>query len=88
MNVGAAFIAHTQTAKLMQPGNSAFHNPARDTEAAAMLGASPSNLGTDAAGGERLAVRLGVVPAVGQGQAPRIPFASSLAGQQRFDDRP
>lgn len=54
MNIGAALVTNTQATELMQPGNSVFHHPAGNAQATAVRGTSARNLGTDAAGSERV----------------------------------
>lgn len=75
MDIGAAFIAHAQAAKLMQPGERALHHPAVHAQATAVFGVAPRQEGFDAPLAQRLAMRLGIIgpiPLHGLGPASRM----------------
>jgi hypothetical protein len=65
MHVGPAFITHSQTAELMQPGESALDDPARCAQMAAMLSASLADLGTDATLAQDSTIAFAVIAPVG-----------------------
>lgn len=65
MHVGPAFITHSQTAELMQPGESALDYPARCAQMAAMRGASLADLRTNAALPQDSAITFAVITPIG-----------------------
>ncbi len=64
MNVRPPFIACAQTSELMQPGDGALNDPARDAQAAAVLGVATSNERIDAASSQGISMRLRVVATI------------------------
>jgi hypothetical protein len=64
MHVGPSFVPDQQSAEAMQPCQRAFHDPARDAEAAAVRGATSAEDGDDAKPTKPPAMALGVVPTV------------------------
>ncbi len=83
MNVGAAFVANAQASELMQPSDGALHHPTGHAQATAVLGVAASNLGANAAGGQRPAVRLGVIAAVGLNPNGAVAGCPAFAGNRR-----
>lgn len=65
MHVGPAFIAHSQPAELMQPGEGSLDDPARGAKMAAMLAAPLADLRTDATLTQECAIPFAVIAAVG-----------------------
>lgn len=83
MHVGAAVVAHQQTAELMQPSEAALHDPALGTEAGTVLAAPSADQGRDAACPQSPPVAVMVVAAVGEqaaGLSQRVP---DTAAQRR-----
>jgi len=58
---GQALIAHTQASELMQPCDGALDHPSGFTQATAVRGAAPGDLGTDTLTCQQSAQRVGVV---------------------------
>ncbi len=83
MNVGAAFVANAQASELMQPSDGALHHPTGHAQATAVLGVAASNLGANAAGGQRPAVRLGVIAAVGLDHIGTVTRRARFTGDRR-----
>ena len=83
MNFGSAFITDAKAPKLVQPRNRAFHDPARFAEAAAVLGVAARDLGRDAACGQGMAVRIGIVSPVGLNEGGFRARTSRLSGDRR-----
>lgn len=65
MYIGSPFITHTQASKLMQPGESAFDDPARQAKVAAMPGAALGELRMDVALPQDKTIALAIVSPVG-----------------------
>ena len=68
MNARPTFVAHVESAKSVQPGQRALHDPPRAAEAAAVRCAALGELGVDPASMQRVAVRLRIVSAVALNQ--------------------
>lgn len=66
MDVGAAFVADTEAAVLVQPGDCALDDPALFAEPGAVRLLGSWNRGADAAGAQLAAVAAGVVGAVAE----------------------
>ncbi len=77
MDVGAAFVADTEAAVLVQPGDRALDDPALLAEAGAVCLLRLRDRGTDPAGPQLLAVAAGVVGAVAE--QPLRPAAGTAA---------
>jgi len=65
MNVGAPFVAHAQSPKLMQPTAGAFDDPTVDAQSASVLRVTLGQERLDSTLPQGLAVRLRVVGAIG-----------------------
>ena len=61
MNIGPPFVADAKSSKPVQPRDGALDDPARLAKPAAMLGVASGKLCVDAARGEFIAQRLGVI---------------------------
>ena len=61
MDVGTALIANTQAAKLMQPGQCALHDPAKNTQVATMGRAAFGQDRSDVSASQRSPVGLRIV---------------------------
>src|SRR5262245_44626232 len=79
VDFGSPFESDSEPTKLMQPRDSSFDYPARDTQAAAMFGSAPSNLGSDTFLSQRLAMRVRVIGPIGLQQSRFTLGASDLA---------
>ena len=66
MDVGAAFVANSETPELVQPADCPLHDPAGDTQAAAVLSVPLGNHRFDTPLTKLFPVRIGTVSAVGQ----------------------
>jgi len=64
MDISAAFPAHSQPPELVQPGEGAFHHPARLAKSATMLCAPLGQYRPDAPSAQPLPVRLAVIAAI------------------------
>jgi hypothetical protein len=83
MDVGAAFVANTETAELMEPGNRAFDDPASFTQSTAMFGVSTSQLGSHAATAKFVAVRLRIVTAIALDEPGPMAWPTGFAADRR-----
>ena len=83
MDTRAPFIPHVEAAKLMEPGQRAFDDPARPTETTAMLGPTLRQLRLDAAAVKGVAVRLRIIAAVALHEIRLSPRAAGPAAQGR-----
>lgn len=83
MDTRAPLIPHVEAAKLMEPGQRAFDDPARPTETTPMLGPTLRQLRLDASAVERIAVRLRIVAAVALDEARLAPGAAGKAAHGR-----
>jgi len=75
------FIAHVQAAKLMEPRQRAFGNPARPPEATAMSSPAFGQLRLDPVAVEGVAVGLRIVAAVALDKVRLAPWATKLAAE-------
>lgn len=83
MNARATFVPDVEAPKSMQPGQGAFHDPARAPEAAAMRPAAFRQLTGDPAALELIAVRLRVVAAIALDEAGLADRAPRTAADRR-----
>jgi hypothetical protein len=65
VHIGSTFIAHTQPAKLMQPGERALNYPTRQAKITTVSGASFADLGPNAALSQAPTNRFTVVAVIG-----------------------
>jgi len=66
MNVGATFIANSESSELMQPAQGPFHDPAQDTETTSVLRVATGDEGPDLPGMQLVAVGVRIVGPVGK----------------------
>jgi hypothetical protein len=83
MHVGPAFITHSQTAELMQPGDGSFDYPARCTQMSAMLRASLADLRTNAALTQDNAITFAVITTVGLNECRLDQRMTASTGNRR-----
>src|SRR5262245_41864793 len=77
-----------ESAEAMQPRHRSLNHPAIDSKPAAMLGTSAGALGVYAARSELLAMRIGIVRAVGVQLLGPLPRMSDLTAQRRLAGQP
>ena len=82
MNAGLTFVTHVETAKSVQPGQRALHDPARASQAAAVWRPALGELGIDAAPMQLVAMRLRIVSSVTLDEAGFAPGAPGTAAQR------
>jgi len=83
VNVVTAFVSNSQAAELVQPTDRPLHNPSKDAQAAAVLGVSFGDYRLDAAQGQLLAVRIGIVGSISEDFSGALHRASDLASDRR-----
>jgi hypothetical protein len=83
MDVGPAFIAHSQTAKLMQPGQGSLHHPPVDTQPTAMRGEPLGQHRSNPQRPQCPAVRSGIIGPVSLDLVGPATGTSSLASHFR-----
>ena len=83
MNAWQSFVTNSEAAKPVQPSDGAFDDPARFSQAAAVLGSASRDLGLDASLQQRGAVRIGIVAAVGLDQSGFALGRTALAPDRR-----
>jgi len=90
MNACSTFIAHVETAKLMEPRQRALDHPARPAEATAMARPAFRQLRLDPAAAKLITVGLRIIPTVALHQVRLAPRAAGSAAERRnaFDQRP
>jgi hypothetical protein len=84
VDVSPLFIADTQPAELIHPGEGAFYDPAPSAQSAAMLGVPLGQEGLNMPFAQTLPDRLGVITAVAQ-HAIRSMAWTSPHSLQRWD---
>ena len=84
MNVGSLLLANAQSAKLVEPGKTAFNNPSPSAQPAAVLGVAPSKPRNDVPGAQTLTNCLCIVTAVAQ-YAIRATSGATALSLQRWD---
>jgi hypothetical protein len=89
VNTGPTFVAQVETAKTMEPGQRAFHDPPRAPKPTAMGRAALGELAIDAAAMQRVAMRLRIVASVALNQSRLVNGATGTApeGWNRVDQR-
>ena len=89
MDVCAAFVADTESAVLVQPGDRALDDPALLTEPGAVWLLRSWDRGADPAGPQLASVAAGVVGAVAEqpARSPARPAALAAHGRDRINQR-
>ena len=83
MNVRPALESDSQPAKLMQPRDGSFHDPAGYAQSAAVFGATPSDLSANTLLCQSLAMRVGIVGSISLHQVRFALGRSDLACHRR-----
>jgi len=83
MDTRQSFVAHPQSAKLMQPGNGSFNDPAGFTQAAAVWRSALGQIAGNPAAFERIPVRLAVVAPITLHTSRFASGPPGLAGNRR-----
>jgi hypothetical protein len=83
VDVVAAVVADEQPFELVEPGESAFDDPAVAAEPGAVIGAAAGDLGCDAATAELATMALVVVAAVGAHPVRSSAWPADLAAHRR-----
>jgi hypothetical protein len=82
VDLGVAFVAGAQPAKVVQVREAALDDPALPAEIGAVLGSAPGDDGLDAARPEQPPVLVVVIAAVGEDEIGLLPGAAWLAGDR------
>ena len=83
MNAGQPFTSDSESAKPMQPSDSALHHPAGLAQTATVPGSAPCDLGLDTQGQECRTMRVGIVSTVSLHQLGLSPRSTALASNGR-----
>ena len=83
MDVAAAFVADRESFEGVQPGESAFDDPAVAAEAGAVLGLAPGDAVADTTLAEQTAVLVVVVAAVGDDHHGPVTWPPGAASDGR-----
>jgi hypothetical protein len=83
VDLGVAFVAGAQPAKVVQVREAALDDPALPAEIGAVLGSAPGDDGLDAARPEQPPVLVVVIAAVGEDEIGLLPGAAWLAATGR-----
>ena len=83
MDIGPSFITNTQSPKLMQPTQGAFHHPAVDSQPAAVTRTSFANARFNSYLSQRLAIRFGIISPIGIQLCKTITGSTAFAGHRR-----
>ena len=84
MDIGPSFITNTQSPKLMQPTQGAFHHPAVGPQPTAVTRTSLGNTGFNPYLSQRLTIRFGIVSPIGIQLCKTITGSTAFAGHRRY----
>src|SRR5258708_13840921 len=83
VNAGQPFTSDSESAKPMQPSDSALHHPAGLAQTATVPGSAPCDLGLDTQSQERRTMRVRIVSTVSLHQLGLSPRSTALASNGR-----
>ena len=83
VDIRPSFVTNPETAKLMEPTDCPFHNPASPSQAASVLGLPPSKHRFDPEPLQKTSMRLGIVSAISLKSLWGLSWASWFSADRR-----